>query len=174
MLPASRSIVILAIDIPLFFGTTGSLAAFYATAERAQGRRIRDALLVVPALIAVGVGLTPLVSRAIVRGFRTMAGEFVRTPKKGAASTVRYRTSLSIPLAESILCLVSLASTIASIRTGHFIATPFAALFTAGYAYMASQMLLEQLVRARPASGAAAEAVLGDADVSFEESAAAE
>lgn len=174
LLPASRSLVILAVDIPLFFGTTGSLAAFYATAERAQGRRARDALLVVPALIAVGVGLTPLITRAIVRGFRTMAGEFVRTPKKGAASAVRYRTSLTVPLAESILCIVSLASTVASIHTGHFIATPFAALFTAGYAYVAGQMLLEQIARARPAVVATVPAPLVDADVAFEESAPAE
>ncbi|HXX66724.1 MAG TPA: glycosyltransferase, partial [Polyangiaceae bacterium] len=167
LLPASRSLVILGVDIPLFFGTTGSLAAFYATAERAQGRRARDALLVVPALIAVGVGLTPLVTRAIVRGFRTMAGEFIRTPKKGSAAAVRYRTPLTVPLAESILCVVSLASTVASIHTGHFIATPFAALFTAGYAYMATQMLLEQLARAQP-MGVVTSPPLVDAEVPFE------
>ena len=77
-----------------------------------------------------------------------MAGEFVRTPKKGASGANRYRTSLSIPLAESILCVISLASTIASYHSGHYIAVPFAALFTAGYAYMASSMLIEQLSRA--------------------------
>jgi cellulose synthase/poly-beta-1,6-N-acetylglucosamine synthase-like glycosyltransferase len=175
LLPASNSLVILAIDIPLFFGTTGSLAAFYATAERAQGRRARDAWLVVPALIAVGVGLTPLISRALVRGFRTMAGEFVRTPKKGASSVVRYRTAISVPFAESVLCVISFASTIASVRTGHYVATPFAALFTAGYGYMASKMLFEQVARSRPALASGVGTVQADApEVSLDDSAPAQ
>jgi cellulose synthase/poly-beta-1,6-N-acetylglucosamine synthase-like glycosyltransferase len=151
LLPAHNSWAVFAIDIPLFFGTTGSLAAFYAMAERAQGRRARDALPIVPALIALGVGLTPLITKALVRGYRTMAGEFVRTPKKGSTGLARYRSSLTVPLAESLLCLVSLASTAASVRTGHYVATPFAALFTAGYGYMAGKMLLEQIERARVA-----------------------
>jgi hypothetical protein len=57
---------------------------------------------------------------------------------------------MSVPLVESLLCLVSFASTVASIRTGHYVATPFAALFTAGYGYMAGKMLLEQMDRVRP------------------------
>jgi cellulose synthase/poly-beta-1,6-N-acetylglucosamine synthase-like glycosyltransferase len=114
LLPARNSLALFAIDIPLFLGTTGSLAAFYGLAERAQGRRARQAIVLVPALIALGVGLTPL------------------------------------PIAEAALFLVSLASTVASFRTGHYIATPFAALFTAGYAYMAGGMMLEQLERIRP------------------------
>ena len=86
-----------------------------------------------------------------------MAGEFVRTPKKGASGGNRYRTSVSIPLAESVLCVVSFASTIASFHSGHYIAVPFAALFTFGYAFMASSMLSEQLSRSsgRAAEGAA-------------------
>ncbi len=148
LLPASNSpLLIWAIDVPLCFGTTGSLFAFYGMAERVQGRRSRNALWLVPALIAVGVGIAPLVTRAMVRGFRMMAGEFVRTPKKGASGANRYRTSVSIPLAESVLCVISFASTIASFHSGHYIAVPFAALFTAGYAYMASSMLSEQMSR---------------------------
>jgi hypothetical protein len=78
-----------------------------------------------------------------------MAGEFVRTPKKGATTGARYRTTaLALPFAETLLFLVSLAATIASTRTGHVIATPFAALFTAGYGYMAGTMIYEQIQRA--------------------------
>jgi cellulose synthase/poly-beta-1,6-N-acetylglucosamine synthase-like glycosyltransferase len=150
LLPARNSLALFAIDIPLFFGTTGSLAAFYAVAERAQGRRARQAIVLVPALIGLGVGLTPLVTRALVRGYRSMAGEFVRTPKRGSGGLVRYRSRLTVPVVESLLFLVSLASTVASFKTGHYIATPFAALFTAGYGYMAATMLLEQIERVRP------------------------
>jgi hypothetical protein len=78
-----------------------------------------------------------------------MAGEFVRTPKKGATTGARYRTTaMALPFAEGALFLISLAATIASTRTGHVIATPFAALFTGGYAYMAGTMIVEQVQRA--------------------------
>jgi cellulose synthase/poly-beta-1,6-N-acetylglucosamine synthase-like glycosyltransferase len=156
LIPASNTPLLLAIDVPLFLGTTGSLAAFYAMAERAQGRRARDAIVLVPAIIAVGVGLAPLVTRALLRGLRSMAGEFVRTPKKGSTTGARYRsTTLVVPAAETALSAVSLVSTIASVHTGHLVATPFAALFTIGYAYMAGAMLLEQM---QPATAAPSEA----------------
>jgi cellulose synthase/poly-beta-1,6-N-acetylglucosamine synthase-like glycosyltransferase len=152
LIPGSSSPLVLAIDVPLFLGTTGSLATFYAMAERAQGRRARDAILLVPAIIAIGVGLTPLITRAVAKGLRSMAGEFVRTPKKGTTTGARYRsTALAVPVSETLLCAVSFASTLASVHTGHLVATPFAALFTVGYAYMAASMLLEQLQPASPA-----------------------
>ena len=155
LMPGSNSPLVLAIDIPLFLGTTGSLATFYAMAERAQGRRARDAFVLVPAIIAVGVGLTPLITRALFRGLRSMAGEFVRTPKKGSTTGARYRsTTVVVPASETALCAISLASTIASVHTGHLVATPFAALFTIGYAYMAGSMLLEQM---QPAAAPAEE-----------------
>jgi hypothetical protein len=54
-------------------------------------------------------------------------------------------------LAEMALCLVSAASVVASLKTSHYFATPFAALFMLGYGYVASQVLLEQLGRPVPA-----------------------
>jgi cellulose synthase/poly-beta-1,6-N-acetylglucosamine synthase-like glycosyltransferase len=172
LLPARNSLALFAIDIPLFFGTTGSLAAFYAVAERAQGRRARQAIVLVPALIGIGVGLTPLVTRALVRGYRSMAGEFVRTPKRGSGGAVRYRTRLTVPVVETLLFLVSLASTVASFQTGHYIATPFAALFAAGYGYMAATMLFEQLDRVRPAPAILGPTAVPQAEPALEESAA--
>jgi cellulose synthase/poly-beta-1,6-N-acetylglucosamine synthase-like glycosyltransferase len=185
LLPVRGSLMLLAIDIPLFFGTTGSLAAFYALAERAQGRRARDAFKVVPALIAVGVGLTPLVTRALFRGFGSMAGEFVRTPKKGDNTVVRYKAKAeTLPYVETAMCFVSIGSTLASIRTGHFVATPFAALFAAGFGYMAVQMWREHFARVRSAAIAAATPVLAaatpalptlaDAETTFDDAAAAQ
>ncbi len=73
------------IDLPLAFCTTGSLAAFYMHAESAQGRSPFVALRRLPALMAVGTGMAPLLTRAVAEGLRSMAGEFVRTPKKGNA-----------------------------------------------------------------------------------------
>ncbi len=71
-----------------------------------------------------------------------MAGEFVRTPKRGEARG-RYRQVAKLPFAEMALALVSAASVVAAIETRHYFATPFAALFTVGYGYVATLVLQE-------------------------------
>ena len=84
----------------------------------------------------------------------SMAGEFVRTPKAGvvAGSAIqRYRARADLPMIEIALCLISFASTVASIETGHWFATPFAMLFTFGYGYVATLVATEQLARRKAA-----------------------
>ncbi|HKO89869.1 MAG TPA: glycosyltransferase, partial [Polyangiaceae bacterium] len=76
-------LALLIVDVPLCFGATGSLAAFYAMANRAQGRPVGEALMRLPALMALGIGLSPYLSRAVLEGLTQDAGEFVRTPKRG-------------------------------------------------------------------------------------------
>src|SRR5262249_44488982 len=83
LMPATDTRRIVLVHLPLCIGTTGSLGAFYSLAEAAQGRSGRHALLRLPALIALGAGLAPHLSRAVWEGLQSMAGEFVRTPKKG-------------------------------------------------------------------------------------------
>jgi len=147
LMPATDPKTMLMIDLPLVIGTTGSLAAFYAMAELAQGRRRIDAFKQLPALLALGAGLAPHLTKAVWEGLHSMAGEFVRTPKKGAVGTPRYRAAADLPMIEIALCLVSAASTAASLETGHWFATPFAMLFTFGYGYVAFFVASEQLAR---------------------------
>jgi hypothetical protein len=99
-------------------------------------------------LIALGTGLAPHLSKAVLEGCRSMAGEFIRTPKDGVKKG-RYRVRTDIPLTEALLAVLSFGSVIASVETGHYFATPFAALFTIGYAYVAVLVAQEQAVRRR-------------------------
>jgi glycosyltransferase involved in cell wall biosynthesis len=161
LMPATNPQTMLLIDLPLCIGTTGSLAAFYAMAEAAQGRRRAAALKNLPALLALGAGLAPHLSKAVFEGLSQMAGEFVRTPKAGVLSSAgggvqRYRARADLPMIEIGLCLVSFASTVASLETGHWFATPFAMLFTFGYGYVASLVASEQLARRKAAEAAQA------------------
>jgi hypothetical protein len=92
-----------------------------------------------------------------------MAGEFVRTPKKGIEA-LRYRTRADLPLVEIGLCLFSLGSVVASLRTGHWFAAPFAMLFTFGYGYVATLVASEQLEGRRAAAGVPSEPVGDEID----------
>lgn len=152
LMPATNPRTMLLIDLPLCIGTTGSLAAFYAMAEAAQGRRRIDALKQLPTLLALGAGLAPHLTKAVFEGLASMSGEFVRTPKAGVGSSMngpRYRARADLPMIEIALCLISFASTIASLETGHWFATPFAMLFTFGYGYVATLVASEQFARRR-------------------------
>ena len=151
LLPATDTLTMLIVDLPLCVATTGSLAAFYMFAEAAQGRSRANVLTRLPMLIALGTGLAPHLSKAVFEGMRHMAGEFIRTPKHGV-NKGRYRARADLPLLETGLCLLSFGSTVASIQTGHYFATPFAALFTIGYGYVAMLVAHEQSTRRREAA----------------------
>jgi glycosyltransferase involved in cell wall biosynthesis len=150
LMPATDVTTMLVIDLPLCVGATGSLATFYAVAEHAQGRSVWMAMRRLPWLIALGAGLAPHQTKAVLEGFRSMAGEFVRTPKRGT-SAGRYRQVAELPTTEIGLSLLSLASVVASIETGHWFAAPFATLFMVGYGYVAWLVVTEQLSRRREA-----------------------
>lgn len=143
LMPATNIETMLLIDLPLCFGATGSLVAFYALAERAQGRSGWRAVRRMPALIGLGVGMAPYLSKAALEGMTAMAGEFVRTPKRGDNAT-RYRQRTHWPAAEILLGSVSVASVLASVQTHHWFALPFSALFAAGYFYVAIRVVGEQ------------------------------
>lgn len=147
LMPATNTQTMILVDLPLCIGTTGSLAAFYATAESAQGRSRLGAIRLLPALLALGAGLAPHLSKAVFEGWRGMAGEFVRTPKAGSTKVARYRARADLPFVEIGLALISIASTVASLETGHWFATPFALLFAVGYSYVAALVVHEQFAR---------------------------
>lgn len=151
LMPATSTGTMLIVDLPLCIGTTGSLLAFYAMAENAQGRSRLHALKTLPALLALGAGLAPHLSKAVFEGLRSMSGEFVRTPKHGEMRSNRYRARADIPAVELFLCVLSFASVVASIETGHWFATPFAMLFMIGYGYVATLVGTEQMARRKAA-----------------------
>lgn len=136
------------LDLPLFMATTGSLAAFYALSQSHQGRRAWDGIRDLPALLIVGVGLTPLITRALFDGQRRMAGEFVRTPKKGfgkAACGGSHASRQGLPWIEMGLALIASGSIVTSLMFRHYFATPFAVMFTTGYASMAVSLIKQRL-----------------------------
>jgi hypothetical protein len=119
------------VDLPLAVGATGSLGLFYGVTERSQGRSWLGALLHLPAVIALGAGLSPQLTVAVNEAFGRSPGEFVRTPKRGDRSVGRGRRRF--PLLELGLALVSGISALLALLSGHPLAAPFAALFCCGH-----------------------------------------
>jgi hypothetical protein len=150
ILPGTDIRTMFIVDVPLCFCTSGSLAAFYMHAETAQGRSGWTGLRRLPLLMALGTGMAPWVTRAVLDGLRNMAGEFVRTPKKGNEAG-RYRSMINLPWAEILLAIVSACSSIAAVENGHWFAAPFAVMFTFGYSWVATLLVGEELERRRAA-----------------------
>jgi hypothetical protein len=94
-----------------------------------------------------------------------MAGEFVRTPKRGEQRG-RYRQSAKLPMTEIALAAVCAGSVVASLETGHYFATPFAALFMSGYSYVAALVIQEQFGFGRTVEEAAPESGRSAAEAS--------
>jgi cellulose synthase/poly-beta-1,6-N-acetylglucosamine synthase-like glycosyltransferase len=136
------------VDLPLCMAPISSLAAFYMLAETAQGRSRWKALKLLPALIGLGAGLAPHLSRAVGNGLVLRAGEFVRTPKRGN-DRWRYRSALQLPWLEMALGVLSGTSMVVSVITGHYFATPFTALFTFGFGYVSYLLVVEAFSRRR-------------------------
>jgi cellulose synthase/poly-beta-1,6-N-acetylglucosamine synthase-like glycosyltransferase len=144
LMPATDTRTMLIVDLPLCLGATGSLVTFYAMAERAQKRSVWHAVMNMPSLIALGAGLSPYLTQAVIEGLKTMAGEFVRTPKRGRDAS-RYRQVTRWPIWEFGLGGLSAASVVVAVQTNHWVALPFAGLFMVGYLYVAVRLVGEQL-----------------------------
>ncbi|MBW2536605.1 MAG: hypothetical protein JRI55_34290, partial [Deltaproteobacteria bacterium] len=136
------------VDLPLVLGATGSLGLFYGATERSQGRSWLGALLCLPAVIALGAGLSTQLTLAVNEAFGSSSGEFVRTPKRGdrSASCGGWR----FPLVELGLALVSGFSALLALVSGHLFAAPFAALFCGGHLAVALLDVRERLRAAGP------------------------
>jgi cellulose synthase/poly-beta-1,6-N-acetylglucosamine synthase-like glycosyltransferase len=147
-MPAATWQNMLLVDAPITLATSGSLALFYGLANVAQGRSLFAALIRLPALIALNAGLSPNQTRAVWSGLRTMAGEFVRTPKKGNAAG-RYWQAAQLPWVEMALAVVCAVTVVTAVRTGHYFAAPFAGLFMVGYVYVSALVIAEQQAHRR-------------------------
>lgn len=76
----------------LFALASGSVAVFYLVSQRGRGpARLLRAAAEVPALFALGLGLSISNGLAYLDGLRGRPAPFVRTPKRGGASRPRYR-----------------------------------------------------------------------------------
>jgi cellulose synthase/poly-beta-1,6-N-acetylglucosamine synthase-like glycosyltransferase len=136
---------VLLIDLPLFFGTTLSIAAFYITSQREIDRKGWPRMLKrLPLMMSLGIGLCISQTRAVVEALvgRT-SGEFVRTPKHGVKKRLeawtqkKYRSAKTLIPAVEVGCAAYFAlAMVLAASAGHYMSMPFLLLFFIGFAYV--------------------------------------
>jgi hypothetical protein len=134
---------ILAIDLPLFLIGTVSIAVYYLESQRLAPRGERRGIALLPAVFALGIGLSISNTMAVLSGLVRRGGAFVRTPKlsSGGArarhSLRRYVAARSRTVAiEAAFALYFAAAVLVALRLGMWLALPFLALFLHGYGWI--------------------------------------
>jgi cellulose synthase/poly-beta-1,6-N-acetylglucosamine synthase-like glycosyltransferase len=131
------------IDFPLIFASFWSISAFYIIAYRElHPKTWRRSLLLLPMLMAVGIGLTLINTRAVLEALFGITTSFVRTPKFAIEGTAPVRRAQEkkyrgrsgwLPWAELAVGSYFVFMIVFAIETYNFLAVPFLALFVAGY-----------------------------------------
>ena len=129
------------LDLPLIVASFWSISAFYVLAERElYPQSWKRSVFLLPALLAVGVGLTVINTRAVIEALFGIQSGWERTPKYAlqkrdarlADPTYRRRSGW-LPFIEIGIGAYFLAMVAFAIDTYNFFSLPFLLLFVAGY-----------------------------------------
>jgi hypothetical protein len=140
------------LDLPLIIASFWSISAFYIVAYRElYPKHWKRSVFLLPMLMAVGVGLTIVNTRAVLEALVGIRSAFVRTPKyaiEGRPVSLEYkkyrRKSGWLPYFEMAAGTYFLYMIAFAFDTYNFFAIPFLALFTAGYYWAAFASLYQE------------------------------
>ncbi len=142
--PQAGWLRILLLDVPIFLTASLSVAVFYICAQRElHPRTWMKEILLLPALLALGVGMSINNARAVLEAMFNHESEFTRTPKYGIErKSQAWRSCKYMPL-KSLLPLVEMAFAIYfgyflyfAIAHRQFLSVPFLVMFLLGFLYV--------------------------------------
>jgi cellulose synthase/poly-beta-1,6-N-acetylglucosamine synthase-like glycosyltransferase len=139
------------IDLPLFLASTFSISSFYLVSQRELfPRRWPRALLYLPFLMALGIGLTITNTIAVLEALAGRQTAFARTPKYRVESkqdkvrTTTYRRRLGwVPWLELVIGGYFALTVYYALDNENYITVPFLILFVVGYWYTGLMSLLQ-------------------------------
>jgi hypothetical protein len=139
------------IDLPLFMASTLSISSFYLVSQRELFPKTWPrALLYLPFLMALGIGLTITNTRAVLEALAGKQTAFARTPKYRVESKVdraraaKYRRRLGwVPWVELLIGAYFAMTVYYAIDNENYITVPFLVLFVVGYWYTGLMSLLQ-------------------------------
>ena len=153
--PQSGWLRMFLLDVPIFLTASVSVAVFYICAQRElHPRTWMKEILLLPALIALGVGLSINNARAVLEAIFNHESEFKRTPKYGIENKTQvWRSCRYMPL-KSLLPLIEVGFAIYftyfvwhALVHGHYLTLPFLIMFQVGFLYVALCSLAQWLPR---------------------------
>ncbi|HLH19848.1 MAG TPA: cellulose synthase family protein [Bryobacteraceae bacterium] len=129
------------LDLPLIAASFWSISLFYVVAQRElYPKTWKRSVLLLPMLIAVGVGLTIINTRAVLEALFGVETAFARTPKFAIADrpvnleVKKYRSRSGwLPYVEIAVGTYFVGMMVFAIETYNFFSLPFLALFVFGY-----------------------------------------
>jgi len=134
---------VLLIDLPLFIGTTFSIGTFYVVAHKQLYGSPWRAIVKVPLLMSLGIGLSINNAKAVLEGVFGHETPFIRTAKHGVESNrsnwrkKKYRAKKGIvPIIELLFVGYFVFTLIVAFKGGHYVSIPFLLLFLFGYLYV--------------------------------------
>jgi cellulose synthase/poly-beta-1,6-N-acetylglucosamine synthase-like glycosyltransferase len=139
------------IDIPIFLTASLSVAVFYICAQRELNPRTwMKEILLLPCLLALGVGLSLNNARAVLEAMFNHQSDFARTPKYGIERKAQpWRDCKYMPL-KSLLPLFEMAFAAYftyfvwfAIAHGQFLSLPFLLMFQGGFLYVSISSLAQ-------------------------------
>ncbi len=144
------------LDLPLIAASFWSISAFYVVAQRElYPKTWKRTFMLLPMLMAVGVGLTVINTRAVLEALFGVETAFVRTPKfaiGGARMRLenkKYRARSGwLPYAELAVGTYFVFMVAYAIETYNYLTVPFLLLFVGGY-YWAGLATLYQEYQGR-------------------------
>lgn len=158
--------ITLFVDLPIFMGATFSICLFYWTSQRELGQSRWTILRLLPAVMALGIGISLNNAKAVIEGLVGHESPFVRTPKYniGQGESWSSRVYLKkgslmfvLELMFAIWFSISIAFVVFVEPSGAF-SLPFLLLFQLGFFYVALTSIahMTRAMRARPLLGAEA------------------
>lgn len=139
------------IDLPLFMASTFSISSFYLVSQKELFPKTWPrALLYLPFLMALGIGLTITNTRAVLEALVGKQTAFARTPKyrveskKDKVGVTKYRKRLGwIPWIELLVGTYFALAIYYAVDNENYFTVPFLLLFVLGYWYTGLMSLLQ-------------------------------
>jgi cellulose synthase/poly-beta-1,6-N-acetylglucosamine synthase-like glycosyltransferase len=139
------------IDLPLFMASTFSISSFYLVSQRELfPKSWPRALLYLPVLMALGIGLTITNTKAVIEALIGSKSAFARTPKYSVVSktdklsATKYRKRLGwVPWLELAIGSYFALTVFYAVENENYVTVPFLLLFVVGYWYTGLMSLLQ-------------------------------
>ena len=125
-----------AIIFGMILATSGP-STMYMVSQYYIGNRLRQQLLLIPAMMLIGTGLAVNNGKAVIEALLKRASPFYRTPKKGEARGAGYRPVKDLTcIIEILIGLYCLTSFQMFLGYTNFLVSPFLMLYASGFLFV--------------------------------------